>query len=88
MEVRGGIWDECLDSCNFCISCLVARRTVAERDCLIPEISPGRIRGRSAGKEVGRNTHDSEERVLGRSEYRSEEFLNIINCKMRVTSGA
>jgi len=55
---------------------------------LIPEISPGRVRGRSAGKEVGRNAHDPEERVLGGSEYRSEEFLNIINCKMRVTSGA
>ena len=87
MEVGGGICDECFDSCNFGTSCIIARRTVAERDCLITEISPGR-RGGGAGKELGRNTHDSEERVLGRGENRSEEFLNIINCKMRVTPGA
>jgi len=55
---------------------------------LISEISPGRVRSRGAGKEVGRNAHDPEERVLGGGEYRSEEFLNIIDCKMRVTSGA
>ena len=50
----GGICDECFDSCNFGTSCIIAGRTVAERDCLIPEISPGRVRGRSAGKEVGK----------------------------------
>jgi hypothetical protein len=72
----------------FCTGCIIAGRTVAKRDCLIPEISPGRIKSRIAGKEIGGNTHYSEEGVLGRSEHGPEELLNVVYCKMRVTSGA
>ena len=43
----GGILDECLDSCNFRTSCIITGRPVAERDCLITEISPGRVGSRS-----------------------------------------
>ena len=48
----GGVLDECLDSCNFRTSCIITGRTVAERDRLILEISPGRVRSRSTGKET------------------------------------
>ena len=61
VEVGGGVVDESLDSCNFRTSCIVARRTVSERNCLVSKKSPGRVRSRSTREEIGKNTHNPEE---------------------------
>ena len=57
VEVRGGVMDESLDSCIV----VVAGRTVAKRNCLVSEKSPGRVRSRGTRDKIGRNTHNPEE---------------------------
>ena len=61
VEVGGGVVDESLDSCNFRTSCIVAGRTVAERNSLVSKKSPGKVRSRGTREEIGKNTHNPEE---------------------------
>ena len=53
--------DESLDSRNFHTSCIVAGRSVPERNCLVSEKSPGRVRSRGTTEKIGSNTHNPEE---------------------------
>ena len=80
--------DEGLNSGNFGTSGIVARCTVAKRNCSITKESPGRVGSRRVGKGVQGNADNSEVGVLVTGAHGSEEFLNVLHSVVGVAPGS
>ena len=88
LEIGRTVLDECLDSCNFFISSVIAGGTVPKGDCSVTEEVPGEVGRWWAGEEVARYTDIPEEGVLVAGANRSEELLDVVHCKGGLASGA